>query len=82
MNKLAKILIIVDVVFCLSFTVFMGLGWLNISSEDIARVGAIIMSPELLVGLNKMCEKFEKKGAKTEEGAEEKTEEKKEEAKG
>lgn len=78
MNKLAKILIIIDVVFCLSFTIFMGLGWLNISSDDIARVGAIIMSPELLVGLNKMCEKFEKKEAKTEE----KTEEKKEEAKG
>lgn len=71
MNKLAKILIVVDVVFCLSFTVFMGLGWLNISSEDIARVGAIIMSPELLVGLNKMCEKFEKKENKTEEKKEE-----------
>ena len=75
MNKLAKILIIIDVVFCLSFTVFMGLGWLNISSEDIARIGAIIMSPELLVGLNKMCEKFEKKETKTEEKEEGKKEE-------
>lgn len=60
MNKIAKILIVVDVVFCITFTIFMGLGWLNISSDDIARVGAIIMSPEILVGLNKACEKFQK----------------------
>lgn len=60
MNKIARILIVVDVVFCITFTIFMGLGWLNISSDDIARVGAIIMSPEILVGLNKACEKFQK----------------------
>lgn len=61
MNNFVKILILVDVVFCISFTIFIGLGWLNLTSDDIAKVGAILMSPEIMVGLNKLCEKFEKK---------------------
>ena len=57
MNKLVKILIIVDTIFCFVALILMGLGILNISGSDIALVGGVIMSPEVLVAINKIYEK-------------------------
>lgn len=79
MNKLVKILIIFDVVFCVLNFYLMALGVLNISASDIAVIGSVIMSPELFVAINKCCEKFQKTEEKKEEKQEAETEEKKEE---
>ena len=56
-NSIVKALIIGDVVFMVLAFVCMGLGVLNISASDIALVGGVIMSPEVLVAINKMLEK-------------------------
>ena len=74
MNKLVKILIIFDVVFCVLNFYLMALGVLKISASDIAVIGSVIMSPELFVAINKCCEKFQKKENKTDESIENKTE--------
>lgn len=71
MARFVKILIIVDFVFCIVSFFLMSFSLVNISSGDIAAVGSVLMSPELFVAINKVCEKFQK--------AEEKSEEKKEE---
>lgn len=59
-NSIVKALIIGDVVFMVLAFVLMGLGVLNISASDIALVGGVIMSPEVLVAINKMLEKKSK----------------------
>lgn len=64
-NSIVKALIIGDVVFMVLAFVCMGLGVLNISASDIALVGGVIMSPEVLVAINKMLEK--KNTTKTDE---------------
>lgn len=61
MNTLVKILIIIDTAFCFIALILMGLGVLNISGSDIALVGGVIMSPEVLVAINKIYEKKESK---------------------
>lgn len=66
MNKLIKILIITDTVFCFLALVLMGLGILNINGSDIALVGGVIMSPEVLVAINKIYEKKTTKNTKEE----------------
>ena len=60
-NSIVKALIIGDVVFMVLAFVLMGLGVLNISASDIALVGGVIMSPEVLVAINKMLEKKQDK---------------------
>lgn len=60
-NSIVKALIIGDVVFMVLAFVCMGLGVLNISASDIALVGGVIMSPEVLVAINKMLEKKQDK---------------------
>lgn len=60
MNLIAKILIVVDVVFCLGSFFLMGYGKLNVTASDIAVVGSVIMSPELFVAINKIFEKTTK----------------------
>lgn len=74
MNKLVKILIIFDVVFCVLNFYLMALGVLKISASDIAVIGSVIMSPELFVAINKCCEKFQKKESRADESIENKTE--------
>lgn len=65
-NSIVKFLIIGDVVFMVLAFVCMGLNILNISASDIALVGGVIMSPEVLVAINKMLEK--KTTTKSDEG--------------
>lgn len=66
-NNIVKALIIVDVIFCLVSFTLMGLNILNITSGDIVKVASVIMSPEVLVGINKMFEKFNNTEDNTEE---------------
>lgn len=63
MARFVKVLIIVDFVFCIISFFLMAFGIINISAGDISAVGSVLMSPELFVAINKVCEKFQKNTA-------------------